>query len=117
MLWQNFEGKTNCIMRNVKVANHCNCLLLLEPFPNTQTSATFFLGSMKRKFVDLQAVSNPPRSFYSTIIAIFIEYPAGASAEERETGGPMKLFTKDLTLIETPKLIELVRVFTGRLFN
>ena len=56
-------------------------------------------------------------NFCFTIIAIFIEYPAGASAEERETGGPMKLFTKDLTLIETPKLIELVRVPKDRLFN
>lgn len=42
---------------------------------------------MKKKFVDLRAVSNPSRSFYFTIIAIFIEYLAGASAEERETGG------------------------------
>ena len=54
---------------------------------NKSDRATFFLGSMKRKFVDLMAVSNPPRSFYFTIIAIFIEYPEGASAEERETGG------------------------------
>ena len=55
---------------------------------NKSERATFFLGSMKRKFVDLQAaVSNPPRSSYFTIIAIFIEYPVGASAEERETGG------------------------------
>ena len=54
---------------------------------NKSERATFFLGSMRRKFVDLQAVSNPPRSFYFTIIAIFIEYPEGASAEERETGG------------------------------
>ena len=54
---------------------------------NKSERATVFSGSMKRKFVELQAVSNSPRSFYFTIIAIFIECPAGASAEERETGG------------------------------
>ena len=39
---------------------------------NKSGSVTSVLGSMKKKFVDLKAVSNPPRSFYFSIFTIFI---------------------------------------------
>ena len=44
---------------------------------------------LKKKIFDYITlkISKTGSSFYYTIIAIFIEYPAGASAEERETGG------------------------------
>ena len=48
-----------------------------------------FLGITWKKNFDYITlkISKTGSSFYFTIIAIFIEYPAGASAEERETGG------------------------------
>ena len=51
-----------------------------------------FLGitwKKKKKHFDYITlkISKTGSSFYFTIIAIFIEYPAGAFAEEGETGG------------------------------